>query len=158
MFYAVLKTMHLLAIIVWLGGMYFALFCLRPSLGPLEPPQRVRLMHEVLRRFFDAVLIAAGLALATGVWMIAGDARAAGRAGVGLNMPLDWYVMAVLGMLMVAIFAHIRFTLYRGLTRAVEAQVWPEADKALASIARAVQVNLALGVVIVVVTRAGTAL
>ena len=158
MFYAVLKTMHLLAIIVWLGGMYFALFCLRPSLGPLEPSQRVRLMHEVLRRFFDAVLIAAGLALATGVWMIAGDARAAGRAGVGLNMPLDWYVMAVLGMLMVAIFVHIRFTLYRGLTRAVEAQAWPEAGKALASIARAVQVNLALGVVIVVVTRAGTAL
>lgn len=158
MLYAVLKTIHLLAIVLWLGGMFFALFCLRPSLAMLDPPQRLRLMHEVLRRFFDAVLIAAGLALATGVWMIAGDARAAGRAGVGLNMPIDWYVMAVLGMVMVAIFAVARFVLFGHLTRAVEAQAWPEAAKVLGSIARAVQVNLALGVIIIVVTRAGTAL
>ncbi|MEO6409969.1 MAG: CopD family protein [Burkholderiaceae bacterium] len=158
MLYAALKTIHLLSITLWLGGMFFALFCLRPSLGMLEAPQRLRLMHEVLRRFFDAVLIAAGLALATGVWMIAGDARAAGRAGVGLNMPIDWYVMAVLGMLMVAIFAVVRFTLYPRLTRAVQSQAWPEAARVLGSIARAVQVNLVLGVIIIVVTRAGSAL
>ena len=158
MVYAVLKTIHLLAIVLWLGGMFFALFCLRPALVMLDPPQRLRLMHEVLRRFFDAVLIAAGLALATGVWMIAGDARAAGRAGVGLNMPIDWYVMAVLGMLMVAIFAVVRFVFFRHLSRAVEAQAWPDAARVLASIACAVQVNLALGVIIIVVTRAGTAL
>ena len=78
MLYAVLKTIHLLSIVLWLGGMFFALVCLRPALGMLDPPLRLRLMHEVLRRFFDAVLIAAGLALATGVWMIAGDARAPG--------------------------------------------------------------------------------
>ena len=158
MVYAVLKTIHLLAIVLWLGGMFFALFCLRPALVMLDPPQRLRLMHEVLRRFFDAVLIAAGLALATGVWMIAGDARAAGRAGVGLNMPIDWYVMAVLGMLMVAIFAVVRFVFFRQLSRAVEAQAWPEAARVLGSISRAVQINLALGVIIIVVTRAGTAL
>ena len=158
MLYAVLKTVHLLAIVLWLGGMFFALFCLRPALVMLDPPQRLRLMHEVLRRFFDAVLIAAGLALATGVWMIAGDARAAGRAGIGLNMPIDWYVMAVLGMLMVAIFAVVRFVFFRHLSRAVEAQSWSEAARVLRSIARAVQVNLALGVIIIVVTRAGTAL
>ena len=158
MIYALLKTIHLLSIVLWLGGMFFALYCLRPSLAMLEPPQRLRLMHEVLRRFFDTVLFAAGLALVTGVWMIAGDARAAGRAGVGLNMPLDWYVMAVLGMVMVAIFGVVRFVLFKSLSRAVEAQAWPDAARTLASIARAVQVNLGLGVLIIVVTRAGTAL
>ncbi len=158
MIYALLKTIHLLSVVLWLGGMFFALYCLRPALGMLEPPQRVRLMHAVLGRFFDVVLFAAGLALATGVWMIAGDARAAGRAGIGLNMPLDWYVMAVLGMLMVAIFGVVRFVLFNSLSRAVAAQAWPEAAKQLASIARAVQVNLALGVLIIVVTRAGSAL
>ncbi|MEO7150522.1 MAG: CopD family protein [Burkholderiaceae bacterium] len=158
MIYALLKTIHLLSIVVWLGGMFFALYCLRPSLAMLEPPQRVRLMHEVLRRFFDALLFATGLTLATGVWMIAGDARAAGRAGVGLNMPLDWYVMAVLGMGMVAIFGVVRFVLFRNLSRAVAAEAWPDAARLLASIARAVQVNLALGVLIIIVTRAGSAL
>ena len=158
MLHALLKTVHLLSIVLWIGGMFFTLVCLRPALGMLEPPLRVRLMHEVLRRFFDVVLIAAGLALATGVWMIAGDARAAGRAGIGLNMPLDWYVMAVLGMLMVALFTHVRFTLYRRLSRAVAAQAWPEGAAALASIARAVQLNLGLGFVVIVVTQAGSAL
>jgi uncharacterized membrane protein len=156
MLYAVLKTIHLLSIVLWLGGMFFALFCLRPALTLLEGPARVRLMHEVLRRFFDVVLVAAGLTLVTGVWMIAGNARAAYQAGVGLNMPLDWYVMAVLGMTMVAIFGHIRFVIYRRLQRAVAAQAWPDAAAALAGIARAVKINLALGVLIIVVTRAGT--
>lgn len=158
MLQALLKTVHLLSIVLWIGGMFFTLVCLRPALGMLEPPQRLRLMHEVLRRFFDVVLIAAGLALATGVWMIAVNARAAGRAGVGLNMPLDWYAMAVLGMLMVAIFVHVRFTLYRRLARAVAGEAWPEGGAALASIARAVQLNLVLGFVIIVVTQAGSAL
>jgi uncharacterized membrane protein len=158
MLYALLNTVHLLAIVVWLGGMFFALYCLRPALGLLEPAARVRLMHEVLRRFFDAVLIAAGLALVTGVWMIFRNARAAGKAGVGLNMPLDWYAMAVLGMTMVAIFAHVRFVMYPRLERAVAAQAWPDGAAALTSIARAVRINLAIGLVIIVVTRAGSAM
>ena len=158
MLYAVLKSIHLLALIAWIGGMFFTLFCLRPSLTVLEGPMRLRLMHEVLRRFFGVVSVAALLVLVSGVWMIAGDARAAGRAGVGLNMPIDWYVMAVLGMLMVAIFAVVRFVFFRQLSRTVEAQAWPEAARVLGSISRAVQINLALGVIIIVVTRAGTAL
>lgn len=66
MLYATLKTLHLLSVIVWVGGMVFAHFFLRPALGVLEVPQRLRLMQAVLGRFFSAVLLAAGLALATG--------------------------------------------------------------------------------------------
>ena len=53
MVYATLKTLHILAIIVWIGGMVFAHFFLRPSLSVLEPPQRLRLMHAVLGRFLS---------------------------------------------------------------------------------------------------------
>ena len=41
MLYASLKTVHLLAIIVWLGGMVFAMFFLRPALATLEPSVRL---------------------------------------------------------------------------------------------------------------------
>ena len=58
MFYAILKTIHLLSIIVWIGGMVFAHFFLRPAVAMLEAPERVRLMHAVLGRFFNAVLVA----------------------------------------------------------------------------------------------------
>lgn len=58
MLYATLKLLHILSIVVWIGGMVFAHFFLRPAALQLPPPQRVPLMHGVLQRFFSAVLVA----------------------------------------------------------------------------------------------------
>lgn len=155
MFYAALKTIHLLSIIVWIGGMVFAQFFLRPSLASIAPPQRLGLMQEVLGRFFNAVLVAAGLALVTGTWMIGRVAKQTVQAGGNFTMPVEWMIMATLGILMVAIFGHIRFALYKRLSRAVAASDWAAGGAAMASIRVWVSVNLVIGVVIVVVTLAG---
>lgn len=155
MFYATLRTIHLLSLIVWLGGMVFAHFFLRPALAQLEAPQRLRLMHDVLGRFFNAVLVAAALVLASGTWMIGRTARQMAQSGVKFNMPLEWMVMALLGVVMVLIFGHIRFVLYKRLTRTVNEAAWPAGGAVLASIRSWVMVNLAIGVVIVVVTLLG---
>lgn len=152
MLYATLKTLHVLAIVVWIGGMVFAHFFLRPALAQLEPPQRLRLMHEVLGRFFKAVLVAALLTLASGVWMLGRVAKQVVQSGGSFEMPLAWTVMAVLGVAMVAIFMHIRFALYKRLDRAVVAADWPAGAAALGQIRTWVSVNLALGVVVLVVT------
>lgn len=152
MIYATLKTLHLLSIIVWIGGMVFAHFFLRPALAPLEPPVRLRLMHDVLGRFFQAVLAASLLTLASGVWMLGRVARQAVQSGGGFEMPLAWTVMAVLGTAMVAIFMHIRFALYRQLSRAVAASEWAAGAAALARIRRWVSINLGLGVFVLLVT------
>jgi uncharacterized membrane protein len=157
MFYAALKTLHLLSLIVWIGGMVFVPFFLRPAAARLEAPDRVQLMHEVLGRFFNAVLAAAGLVLVTGVWMIGRVAKQTVQAGATFNMPVTWMAMAVLGLLMMAIFGHIRFGLYKRLTRAVAASAWPAGGEVLASIRTWVLINLALGVVIVVLTLVGPA-
>ena len=155
MFYALLKTLHLLSIIVWIGGMVFAHFFLRPAVGALEPAVRVRLMHAVLGRFFAAVLASATLALVTGVWMIGRMAVQMAQSGVRFNMPIEWMVMATLGMVMMLIFVHIRFSLYKRLSRAVQAVDWPAGAAALAQIRVWVLVNLGLGVLIVLVTLVG---
>ena len=152
MIYAILKTLHVLAIVVWIGGMVFAHFFLRPALAQLEPPQRLRLMHEVLGRFFKAVLVAALLTLGSGVWMLGRVAKQAVQSGGNFDMPLAWTVMAVLGVAMVAIFMHIRFALYKRLDRAVMAADWPAGGAALGQIRTWVSVNLALGVVVLLVT------
>lgn len=157
MIYATLKTVHLLSIIVWVGGMVFAQFFLRPSLAALAPPQRLRLMHEVLGRFFNAVLVAATLTLASGIWMIGRVAKQTVQAGGHFTLPLEWMVMAVLGTLMVAIFGHIRFALYKRLTRAVQVADWAQGGATMASIRVWVAVNLTLGVAVVVVTLVGLA-
>ena len=155
MLYALLKSLHLLAIIVWIGGMVFAHFFLRPALGALEPPVRVRLMHTVLGRFFNAVLAVIAVTLVTGLWMIGRVAKQVVQAGAPFNMPLEWTLMATLGIVMMLIFGHIRFVLYKRLSRAVQAQDWPAGAAALAHIRTWVLVNLGLGVLIVLVTLIG---
>lgn len=152
MIYAALKTVHLLAIVVWMGGMVFAHFFLRPAVAQLEPPARLRLMHDVLGRFFQAVLVVSLLTLASGVWMLGRVAKQVVQSGGSFQMPWQWTVMAVLGVLMVAIFMHIRFALYKRLTRAVAAADWPAGGAAIAQIRQWVAVNLALGTVILVAT------
>ncbi|MBA4260848.1 MAG: hypothetical protein C0443_02155 [Comamonadaceae bacterium] len=152
MIYATLKLLHILAIVVWIGGMVFTHFFLRPATLTLEPPQRIRLMHGVLQRFFAAVLASIAIVLVTGLWMIARLAKESVQAGLGFNMPLDWTIMATLGIVMMGIFGHIRFALFKRLSKAVAAGDWPAGGTALASIRTWVGVNLALGVVIIVLT------
>lgn len=149
MMYALLKTVHLLSVILWVGGMVFAHYFLRPSLAVLEPPARLRLMHAVLGRFFAAVAVASLLVLASGWWMWVLQGAA--------PKPLAWTVMAAAGTLMVVIFGHIRFALFPRLARAVAAGDAPVGAAALGAVRRWVMVNLVLGVAIVAVLRLGAA-
>jgi len=152
MIYATLKLLHILAIVVWIGGMVFAHFFLRPAALALEPPLRIRLMHGALQRFFSAVLVAIVVVLASGLWMIARMAKESVQAGIGFAMPLDWTLMATLGIVMMGIFGHIRFALFKRLSVAVASSDWPAGGAALASIRTWVGINLAIGVVIIVLT------
>lgn len=152
MIFAALKLAHLLAVVVWIGGMVFAHFFLRPAALQLEPPQRIRLMHGALQRFFAAVLVAIVVILGSGLWMIGNAAKASVQAGLGFNMPLDWTIMATLGLIMMAIFGHIRFALFKRLSKAVVASDWAAGGAALASIRTWVGINLSIGVVIIVIT------
>jgi len=152
MIYATLQTLHVLSIIVWIGGMVFAHFFLRPAVAQLEPAVRLRLMHDVLGRFFQAVLVASLLTLVSGVWMLGRVAKQVVQSGGKFEMPLAWTIMAVVGIAMVAIFMHIRFALYKKLARAVAASDWGAGGAALGQIRTWVSINLGLGVLVLLVT------
>ena len=149
MLYALLKTVHVSSIILWLGGMIFTQFFLRPALATLAPPERLQLANAVLGRFFAAVLWAASLTLVSGVWMIGRVAKASVQSGASFSMPLTWTVMASLGVVMVALFGHIRFALYPRFGAAVAAAHWAQAADRLARLRRWVWVNLVLGLCII---------
>ena len=155
MLYASLKAIHLLCIVVWVGGMFFVLACLRPAAAVLEPPARATLMRAVLGRFFAAVAAAALLALLSGAAMLEMARSVAGRSGLAFNMPLDWYAMVAVFVVMAAIFAHVRLVLFRRLTGAVAAARWADGAAALAAIRIEVLVNLVLGVFVIVFVRLG---
>ena len=59
-----LLLLHLLAAMAWMGGMFFAYFCLRPSAAEvLEPPKRLPLWLATLGRFLRYMSIAVLLIL-----------------------------------------------------------------------------------------------
>jgi len=153
--YAILRSIHLLGVIAWVGGMFFMIACLRPAAGVLEPPQRVALMRAAVGRFLDVAGVAALLVLASGAWMIGTTARSSVKAGIGVALPIDSMVMAILGLVMIAVYAYIRLVPWKRLQRAADARAWPDAAAALARIRTLVMFNVVLGVAIVIVTRLG---
>jgi len=155
MLYELLKLFHVVAIIVWVGGMFFAHFFLRPAMGQLDVSTRLKFMHQVLGRFFKAVIIASVTTLVTGYWMIGRVARTAAEANTPFAMPLSWTIMASLGTIMVLIFFHMRFALYKRFNLAIFAQDWDTASKNMKTIRTWVGINLLIGVVTVLVALSG---
>jgi uncharacterized membrane protein len=143
---------HVLGVVVWVGGMFFAYMALRPAAAQLlEPPQRLALWQETLRRFFNWVWLAVALVLASGLWMLL---RMGGFAGV----PAYVHIMLVLGLVRIAIFAHVFFAPFKRLTANVAAKDWKAAGAALNEIRKRVALNLALGLLTITVATAGAAL
>jgi uncharacterized membrane protein len=141
-----LKLLHLTAAIVWMGGMTFMLFALRPAaMQAMEAQPRARLMVEVWRRFFALVAASVVVLLATGGSLYAAGFRAMREAGGAGGMPLGWNIMLVLGLIMFAVFGHIYFAGFRKFRRAVAAGEWPVAANAAARIHTLVVVNFTLG-------------
>ena len=134
-----MKFLHVLAAIVWLGGIVFMLMALRPVAAQLlEPPQRLPLMAQVMRRFFASVWLSIVILLLTGLVML---------LTVGMkNAPVGWHLMLGIGLLMSALFGHLYFGPYRRLQQAVSAANWPEAGRRVGQIATLALVNLVLGV------------
>lgn len=129
---------HLAGAIFWMGGMGFMLLALRPAAAAtLQPPDRLRLLVDVLRRFFWVVGISIVLLLLTGGALMA----AAGAQG----MPRGWHAMAGIGVVMMLLFAHIVAASYRQLRRAVSASDWAEGARRAGQVALFVRINFALG-------------
>jgi len=138
----ILLYLHLLAAFAWVGGMFFAYFCLRPAAAQvLAPPQRLPLWVATFARFLRYTAIAVAILLLTGFAMF---------FEVGFRLaPPGWHVMFALGLVMTAVFAFVHLVLYPKLRARCEGADWPAAATTLNSIRRLVALNLALGVLVV---------
>ena len=137
--------LHLSAAIVWLGGMVFAHFCLRPSVAMLEPPQRLSLMAATLTRFFAIVIPAIVVLLATGGYLY--------TRREGLAAPIGVHLMVGIGVAMILIFGHLFFGPFRRMKAAVAASAWPVAAIQLGKVRVLVLTNMILGFVAVIAVR-----
>lgn len=147
-FRSLLLFAHLTGVVVWVGGMFFAYFFLRPvAASLLQPAQRLPLWRGVFDRFLNWVWVAVGLILASGLSMLL-------QVGFGAAPP-NLHIMFLLGLIMMIVFAHVYFAPYRRLCVAVDAQDWPAGGAALGQIRKLVGFNLALGILTIAVATLG---
>lgn len=149
--YAVMLFLHVLAVVVWVGGMFLMHVAVRPAaVQLLPPPQRLPLLASVLERFFLWVVVAIVAVLASGLGMIL-------ESGGFRNAHLSVHLMFAIGVAMMAIFLHIRFAPFPRLRAAVAASDWPLAARRLDQVRQLVTTNLALGMLTIAVATIGRA-
>jgi uncharacterized membrane protein len=139
MSHSLLLLLHVLATVIWVGGMFFAHQCLRPAaLTVLEPPQRLALWRGVFGRFFPWVWAAVITLILSGHLLVL-------QMGGMAAAPIQVHAMLGIGYLMAAIYAYLYFQPYAALKRGVAAGDWPAAGAALNRIRVLVGTNLTLG-------------
>lgn len=142
--------LHVLGVVVWVGGMFFAYMALRPVAAELlAPPQRLSLWVGVFGRFFPWVWGSVVLILSSGLYMIM---LLGGFKAVALSI----HAMFGIGLAMTLVFCFVYFVPYGKLIKAVGDQEWKQGAEALAVIRRLIGFNLSLGLIniaIAVMTR-----
>lgn len=135
-----LLFLHLTGVVIWVGGMFFAYFCLRPAAAQLlEPAQRLPLWAATFSRFFKITAASVVAILATGFMMF---------MQVGMKFaPIGWHIMLSTGLLMAFIFIYIYAVLYPRLNNQCTAAAWPEGAATLNRIRKLVGLNLVLSVI-----------
>jgi uncharacterized membrane protein len=135
-------AVHVLCVVIWVGGMFFAYVVLRPSLGVLEPVQRIALHTQVFRRFFLLIWHAMPLILLSGfIMLFVFDGGAA-------NAPWNINAMMLIGLIMSAVFVLIVFGPYARFRRTTDrATIVACIDR----IRKLIGVNLVLGIITVVI-------
>jgi uncharacterized membrane protein len=146
---AFLIALHVLAAVVWVGGMFFAYMVLRQSVGPLEPRTRLEIWLRVFGRFFPWVWASIIILLVSGYSMM--FLHFGGFRGAG------WHIHAMqgIGIVMMLLFLHLFYVPWRRFRHAIASEALPEAAMALDQIRRIVAINLVLGILTVLVGASG---
>ncbi len=141
---------HVLAAVIWVGGMFFAYMALRPvAASLLEPPLRLQLWAKTFARFFPWVWISVISLPVSGYYM-------AYQTWQSMALfPLYVQIMQGIGIVMILIFMHVYFAPYRRLARCVERRDWPAGGRNLAQIRQLVGLNTILGLTLVAVASGG---
>jgi uncharacterized membrane protein len=137
--------LHEWSVIVWVGGMFFALIVLRPASGPLDPPARLALWRRVFAGFFPWVFAAVVLLLVTGFTLFLGG------YAVGPHV----HAMMGIGILMILIFLHLYFAPWKRFRAALDAGDNAAAAAQLNQIRILVMINLVLGLLTAAIGSSG---
>ncbi|BAK83296.1 hypothetical protein D3W54_12195 [Komagataeibacter medellinensis] len=136
--WSLVLALHITAMAAWVGGMIYAAFVLKPSLGLLDPTQRASVHLQTLNRFFRIVWHTMPMVLVTGWLLIYHD-------GGFAVVPWPINLMQLFGLIMAGVFARIYFGPYQAARRALRPK-----QGVFDSIRSLVLLNSGLGVLTIV--------
>jgi len=102
--FALAHALHVLAVIMWIGGVGFVTLVLIPSLKTTPPDERMREFHRIEGRFAPQARLWILLAGASGLWMIW-----RGDMGTRFSDPHFWWMHAMVAVWLV--FAAMLFVI-----------------------------------------------
>jgi uncharacterized membrane protein len=141
-------TLHILGVIIWVGGMFFAHMVLRPALtDSLDAPQRLSLLLRVFDGFFPWVWGAVIAIMASGFWMLFTLYEESIESWLGF--------MTAVGLLMSAVFVFIYAIPYHQIGLAIKEDDNVKVVAAVGLIRQLIMVNLSLGMLVTVVAVIG---
>ncbi|MBI4619879.1 MAG: DUF4149 domain-containing protein [Desulfobacterales bacterium] len=154
--------LHLLATVVWIGGIVMILFVILPvARGALESAPMVgKLMKEITKRFTPMANVSILVLIVTGIFILQHEENFTGFS----DLKNLWNIILFLKHFLVAVMILIHF--YRGLILtpkigrlSVQTNELPEPSSLSSKIARLqrfslnlVKINLALGLIVLLLT------
>lgn len=141
--WSLVLALHILCIVVWIGGAVYATTILRPSLSLLDNTQRNSVHLQTLGRFFKMLTHVIPTALITGWLLILHE-------GGFAHVPWTTNAMQGLGVIMALLFVRILTGPYQKARRAIRPQ-----PATFDSIRSQILIIVAMGVLAVLVAAMG---
>ena len=143
-------ALHVLAAVIWVGGMFTIYVCLRPALSVLEQPSdRVKIAAATFAKFFSWVWLSIVVLFISGYLML--FTTQGGFAFAGLHV----HIMQGMAWVMVLLFAWLYWGAWKDLRESVAAENWPQAGGNIARIRKIIAINLPLGLIVVAIGSSG---
>jgi uncharacterized membrane protein len=144
-----LLPLHVLATIIWFGGLFFLSVVLRRSAHDMDSASAMKLWNDTLSIFFVWIWMCLVLILLTGVALV--FLAFGGFSGI----PLVHRVNPLIGLPAMVLFIFLYFVPWRRFQHAVFGNDMPVAERNLKLIRRLMTIILALGLVASIVSVAG---
>jgi len=146
----ILELIHLLAALIWIGGMFFVYVILRPAIiETLDPPLRLMLWKAIFSRFFPWIWASVIALPITGVWM----STHLTSSFIPIHLPIK--IMLLIGLIMIALFVYLYFKPFHHLKNHLAKNEHQAAAKQLAIMRKIVAFNLTLGLIIIAIIKLG---
>lgn len=154
---AAFYALHMLATVLWLGGIGALLLWVIPFLHKTQPPEkRAALLEQIQRRFDPLVWLCFVILAATGMFQMSANPNYQGLLAIENRWAVALFIKHLLFVGMGAINAALTFIILPGLKRAALLQSRnlpaPEAELLQTRQRLLLRINLVMGVLVLLLT------